>query len=144
MIRTRSSGNKFQDEVKKGVEKLSVPIFPVRLHTTGVRAIADFILFAKDVVILEAKETTAKSFSTKTMQQKEKVEEFQKFYLDAEKLYGNLPYRLFILVHFIAQRKYVTYNLADGLQVLHADDSYCNTFDTLQEALTSIVELGVT
>lgn len=138
MRRTRSDGTKFQEEVKKKINKLSTPIYQIRLHTTNVRAISDFILLGKRTIILEVKETSQKSFSTKTMQQAELVAQFREFYKTAQEEYKDCAYDIFVLVHFITQDKYVVYDLLNDPAVLHTNDTYCKTFDDLLTALKYI------
>jgi hypothetical protein len=137
--RTRPDGNKFQQDVSRALEKLEIPNYPIRLHTTTVRQLSDFIIFSKTVSILEVKETTANSFSTRTMQQKEKVEEFQEFLTRTSKILGNLPYRIYILVRFIKERVYMVYDATEQLAILHATGKEGPTFSTLNEALEYIV-----
>lgn len=139
MIRTRVDGTKFQEEVKRGLDKLLVPNFQVRLHTNWVRSIADFILFSKTVSILEVKETSAKSYSTKTMQQKEAAESFQEFYKVATQKLGKLPYRLYIMIHFIAEGSYVVYDLTEELIIIHAKNPEGQAFTNLKDALGYIL-----
>jgi len=140
MIRTRVDGTKFQEEVRKGLERLQVPNLPVRLHTNAIRSISDFIIFSRTVAILEVKETSSKSYSTRTMQQREKVEEFQKFYALAQSVFGHLPYRIYVLVHFISEEVYVVYDLTEGFEILRPWKEPGTSFKTLREALLYIVE----
>lgn len=137
--RTRPDGNKFQQDVSKALEKLAVPNYPIRLHTTAVRQLSDFIIFSKTVSILEVKETTANSFSTRTMQQKEKVNEFQRFLTEAPEILGNLPYRIYILVRFIKEGVYIVYDATEQLAIIRPSGKEGSAFSTLNEALEYIV-----
>lgn len=139
MNRTRPDGNKFQEEVKKGLEKLSVPTYQVRLHTTSVSAISDFIIFSKRIAILEVKETSQNSFSTRTMQQREMAEKFQNFHHQATQIYGELPYRLYVLVHFITPDLYTVCDLTEELAIIHPSDDSCFTSSSLREVLLYVL-----
>ena len=140
MIRTRVDGNKFQDEVERGLANKLQPLnLLVRLHTTKVRSVSDFIIFSKSVSILEVKETGKNSFSTRTMQQRELVEEFQDFYRRAVPILGNLPYRIYILVHFISKNEYVVMDITENLGIVRSGKNSDTTFDTLEAALTYIL-----
>lgn len=148
MERQRVDGNKMQNELAGAIEKSSQPAFAIRLHTpqaqqANVRNIADFIIYGRRSLILEVKETAATSFSLRTFQQREKIEEFQKFFEKAKVVYNftyDRPYRVAVLVHFMRPSKYVLYYLEDQeFIVMHPEDKTCLTWETLKEAIDYIV-----
>lgn len=139
MKRTRTDGTKFQEEVKRGLAKFSVPLFEIRLHTNIVRSISDFIILTDKMIILEVKETSAKSFSTFTMQQHEKIEEFREFHRRAIEVYNSIPVRLYILVHFIKYDVYVVYDLLEKDTIVKIDSDGFMRSQHLQDALEYIL-----
>ena len=146
MRRTRPNGAKNQLELERFCEKEGSGIYLIRLYTpqsqhANVTNVADYILFANKVIILEVKETGADSFSTRTMQQKEELEEYKKFYSSAVALYTHLPYRAVVLVHFIRKGKYTAYFIDEGeFVVMHPDDDNCLTADSLPEIMEKILQ----
>lgn len=142
MQRTRVNGKKFEKEIERYCAREEVCAFLVRLRAPQVKLanitnIADYLLFAKRTIVLEAKETKASSFSLKDFQQKEQLETFKPFYANAESLYGSpLPYRAVVLVHFIAEGKYTAYFVDKGdFKVIRPDDPDCVTADSLPEIM---------
>lgn len=146
MERCRSNGNKFQEEITRYCKKQDVCAYVIRLRTpearyANVTNIADFILFAKNVIILEAKETSADSFSLGTMQQREEVEKFVTFYDRAKVAYGGvLPYKAVVLVHFIKLGKYSAYFIdSNEFKVIRPADVSCLTTDSLAEVMQKLI-----
>ena len=146
MARSRPNGQKFEAEIERYCNKKSTCIFSIRLRTPQARLanvtnIADYLLLAKRVILLEAKETGADSFSLNTFQQKEEVEKFKSFYSKARQFYGkSLPYRVVVLVHFIRVGKYTAYFVDEGeFKVIRPDDPDCITASTLPEILGQLL-----
>lgn len=144
MARQRTDGLKFEEEFRKAIIKAPFPVAVIRLHTpqscyANVQNLADYIIFARRTIILELKETSAKSFSLNTFQQKEQVEIFKEVFgraRDAYQFSNNYPYRLAILIHFIKEQKFALYFMDENpLKVLHPNPDECILKDTLEEVL---------
>lgn len=150
MTRTRVNGAKFEEEFVRAVRKANEerePIYAMRLRTpqaryANVSNISDFIVFAREVTMVELKETKENSFSLRTMTQREEMENFRPFYAKASETYFSgfgCPYRVAVLVHFISARRYVLYYTDENdFIVLHADDPNLVSFSTLPEAVDAL------
>ena len=108
-MRTRSDGLKFQNEVEKYCKKPANRVFYVRLRTgivgyANLNNIADFILFSRQTVILEVKETGADAFSLNDFQQKEEIEKFKLFYVAIQGNYISTFYKA-RQVHYLLYRR---------------------------------------
>ena len=149
MNRTRVDGTKFEKEIEAGLENLSQPAYYIRLHTpmarlANVSNIADFVVFGRSTVILEAKETKQSSFSLNDFQQKDKIVDFLEFYRHRLTAISPPPhYSLAILVHFIKNQKYVLcfFENSDMPKVIHPTNNEGLLFDTLPEVLTYLVSV---
>lgn len=150
MRRTRVDGNKFEGEFVDAVKSAStsIPAHYIRLRTpqscrAGVKNIADFIVFGHILTIVELKETGEKSFSLNTMDQKEEMEKFQKFFLPAREYYkwDKYPYRVAVIVHFIKEQKFMLYYTDENpFKVLHSKDiDNCIITATLKEMVNYIL-----
>ena len=150
MIRTRVNGAKFEEEFARAIKKANeeqTPIYAMRLRTpqaryANVSNISDFIVFAREVTMIELKETKENSFSLRTMTQREEMENFRPFYAKASKTYFcnfGCPYRVAVLVHFISAHRYVLYYTDENdFIVLHADDPNLVSFATLPEVIEAL------